>query len=1732
MSVPDEAVLFVSMRDNNIPKLTADDTPLFLGILSDLFPGVEPVNTDYSEFEAALTEEVLANHLQSIPAITTKVVQLMETKASRHGVMVVGESGAGKSTVWKLSQAVSTKLAAKYPERYGVVKTFPLNPKSLSLAELYGEFNISTNEWTDGVLSSVMRTACSDEKKDQKWIVFDGPVDTLWIESMNTVLDDNKVLTLINGERIALPEQVSLLFEVENLSTASPATVSRCGMIFLDYVDLGWRPYMDSWLETRNDKASAEILKRLIERYVPQALEFKKGCHELVYVSEASTVRSLATLFDCVAIKENGVSDDDTESYARMLELWFLFSVIWTVGGSMTEQSRKKFDMFLREIDGQFPSKDTVFEYCVDKQNKTWQPWEEKLQAGWRYSANIPFYKIFVPTIDTVRNEFIVRSLVSKKKPVLLVGEVGTGKTSLINAVLQDTPGFGTPLYINSSAQTSSNMVQSMLESRLEKRTKNVYVPVGGKQLVTFIDDLNMPMKDTFGSQPPLELIRHWMDYGFVYDRSKQTLKYLNDILVIAAMGPPGGGRNNISQRIQSRFNVLNMTFPQEASVQKMFRTIIDQKFQDFEEDVKPLGELITNATVEIYHIVASKFLPTPAKTHYIFNMRDISKVFQGLMRANREYYDSRETVTKLWIHEMMRIFQDRLNDKEDRDFFKKLVDEKLNVHFASSLERLGCDKRLPIFGDVLGDQDSPIYEEITDMDKLKHFVEEKLEEYNSEPGFVQVNLVLFNDAIGHVLRISRILRQLSGNVLLVGVGGSGRQSLARLASYLVNSNVFQIKISKYYRHLEFREDLKKLYRTAGLDNKLTTFLMTDSQIISNNFLEDISNILSSGQVPNLFTGDELSEIKQSLQGQIKQDRISDEAIFSLFIERVRSNLHVILCMSPVGEAFRTRLRMFPSLVNCCTIDWFSEWPEDALLEVALKYLDGFDLGADSVKKSVSQMFVSVHMSVVENSARMISEIKRYNYVTPINYLELVKGYRELLKEKRTEMGNSANKLRNGLSKLDDTRESVEKISVELEVAKKQVAQYQKQCEDYLVVIVQQKREADEQAKSVAAKTEKLMGEEEEVRAVADSAQADLDQALPALNAAVKALDAINKKDLNELRSYAKPPPLVEKVMEAVMVLKKCEPTWDEAKRQLGNAYFLKQLVSFDKDNISDKILKRTSQYCLDENFQPDIVGRVSGAAKSLCMWVRAMETYGIIFRQVAPKKEKLRVAQETLEKKQKTLKEARTRLEEIQQKLVDLKNQYDEKVTLKEKLRNDSELTELKLNRAEKLVSGLSGEKSRWEVSIKRLEESITYLTGDCLLASAFLSYSGPFNSTYRQHLLKTVWLSQIKTLEIPFSPNFSFDTFLGKPTDVREWNIQGLPSDEFSSENGIIVTRGRRWPLMIDPQGQANKWIKKMEAKRDLKIIDLKQTDYMRTLENAIQYGNPVLLQNVTEVIDPSLDPILNKAIVKKGGVFTIKLGDKEVEFNPEFRFYLTTKLANPKYPPEIFAKATIINFAVKEKGLEDQLLAIVVRREKPDLEEQKNSLVLNVAAAKKKLVELEDEILYLLATAQGSLLDDEKLVNTLQSSKTIAEDVTQQLVVSEQTEKRIDIAREGYRSSAQRASILFFVLTDMATIDPMYQFSLDAYFELFENSISKSKKFEDAAERNISLNEYHTYSVYKNTCRGLFEEHKLLFALQMTVKITEEAGKLNRSEYDFFLRGGQVLDRDSQPANHTDW
>ncbi|KAL3313636.1 Dynein heavy chain 2, axonemal [Cichlidogyrus casuarinus] len=1063
----DEEIILLSMNDMNLAKLTKNDLPLFKGIVSDLFPGTEIPSIDYSKFNNAFKKACLQMGLQPISFSLQKCIQLYETQTSRHSVMIVGKTMSGKSTTWKTLQNVHAIMNTDQEPGWQKVTPYPLNPKSISLGELYGEFNLATNEWTDGVLSSVMRICCSDDKPDYKWVLFDGPVDAVWIESMNSVMDDNKILTLINGERISMPPQVSLLFEVEDLAVASPATVSRCGMVYNDVSELGFWPYVNSWLATKTDKTINEELKRLCEKYIRLLLTFiDNHCSNLIIVSPLNTVVSLCRLFDAIATEENGFSTKDPETLRKLTELYFQFSLIWSVCGALDAEGRKKVDTYLRDMEGTFPNKDTIYEYYVNSKGLTWAHWEDQLQQNWAYDPEKPFYRIIVPTVDTIRYNYLVMNLVASYHPVLLVGPVGTGKTSIIQNCLDQLDKYvWSSLSINMSAQTSSSNVQDIIEGRLEKRSKGVFVP----KLLTVMDDFNMPAKDTYGSQPPLELIRQWLDYGFWYNRQKQTVTNVANMYLLSAMGPPGGGRMVISRRLQSKFNCIVLNFPTPANLYRIFGSMLAQKMHGFEDDAKTVMTALTDATLELYNRVVSRFLPTPAKLHYLFNLRDISKVFQGLLRADSKLQDTRSSMLRLWIHESFRVFADRLVDEKDHQSFMELLSEQLGHFFDTTFNNLCPSKSPPIFTHFM--HPSFLYEDVQNVDKLRTFLNNTLDEYNNTPGTARIELVLFRDAMEHICKLVRVITQARGNMLFIGIGGSGRQSLSRLSAFLCGYKTFQIEISKHYKKADFREDLKKLYIQCGVQNRPTLFVFLDTQVTDESFLEDINNMLSSGEVPNLFKPDEFEEIRDELADICKKEYFDDspQTVFRFLVDRVKSNLHIVLCMSPIGEPFRNRMRMYPSLINCTTIDWFSEWPEDALLEVAQKYLADVSFWPhdyeDKIRKIVAKVCAKMHRSVSKMSDTMFSQMKRKNYVTPTNYLELVAGYKKLLDSKRQDLYDNAQKLKNGLSKIDETRSKVEIMFEELEDARKKVQQFQKECDEYLVILVQQKREADEQAK-------------------------------------------------------------------------------------------------------------------------------------------------------------------------------------------------------------------------------------------------------------------------------------------------------------------------------------------------------------------------------------------------------------------------------------------------------------------------------------------------------------------------------------------------------------------------------------------------------------------------------------------------------------------------------------------
>lgn len=498
------------------------------------------------------------------------------------------------------------------------------------------------------------------------------------------------------------------------------------------------------------------------------------------------------------------------------------------------------------------------------------------------------------------------------------------------------------------------------------------------------------------------------------------------------------------------------------------------------------------------------------------------------------------------------------------------------------------------------------------------------------------------------------------------------------------------------------------------------------------------------------------------------------------------------------------------------------------------------------------------------------------------------------------------------------------------------------------------------------------------------------------------------------------------------------------------------------------------------------------------------------------PKRQALRDAesmlsemQAQLTQKQNELREVVERVERLSQQLVDTQNEL-------KNLQDQAELCEKRLVRAGKLTSALGDEAVRWTETAEQLREKMVQLVGDVFLSAAMISYCGAFTGPYRDRL-SGAWVKEMKEMGIPVSEEFSLRDTLASPVEVREWNIQGLPTDSLSVDNGVMVTRGRRWPLLIDPQSQANRWVKSMEAKNGLRTAKMNDGNLLRTLENSIRIGNPVLLEDVGETVEAALEPLLQKAIFKQGNRTLIRLGDTDVDYDPGFKLYMTTKLPNPHYLPEVCIKVTIINFTVTHQGLEDQLLGDVVRKERPDLEEQKDRLVLSLSNDKRQLKELEDKILKLLKESQGNILDDELLINTLNNSKLTSGVIKGRVKEAEETEIEINASREEYRVVATRGSILYFVVADLALMDSMYQYSLAYFAQLFNYCIDAAEPSDELPSRLHNLMVYTTLFMYQTVCRGLFEEHKPIFSFLIATSILRQSGRIPFDEWNFLLRGG---------------
>jgi len=1740
---PEEAILMRALRDFNTPKIPNNDIPIFLRLIADLFPGLDLQPKLNESLHKTCTEVCKVIGLRPEETFISKVLQYQELLEVRHSVFLLGPAGCGKTAVWKTLSQCLNHNKNKPLSMYETV-----NPKSVTTDELYGYMTL-TKDWRDGVVSIIMRNMSKNmspysSSQTAKWVVLDGDIDSVWIESMNTVMDDNKVLTLVSNERIPLNESMRLIFEIHTLKNATPATVSRAGILYINDTDIGYQPYVDSWLAARTVDAEKLYLPDLFDRYMSKVVEFyiSNKVESVVPLPLINIVQSFTSLLEGILKPTN------IEKTQIVIERMFLFCIMWAFGGSMALDKqieyRKVFSIFFRGLAKcvKFPDSGIVLDYFIDSSSGDVVSWQSKV-ASFISNNDATGANMMVSTADSVRLTYLLDLLVRNGRPVMFVGSSGTGKTMLVNdyltslSVTEETFKFAA---LNMNFYTDSYALQIQLEQHIDKRSGKTYGPQNSR-LIYFIDDMNLPYVETYGTQTPMALMRQHIDYGSWFDRTDMSLKkQIVDCQYVSCMNQKSGSFF-IDPRLQRHFFTFACQMPNEQDLNTIFGTILNGHLFNFDKKIQNLAKNLTDATIALHKEILIKFLPSATKFHYNFTMRDLAAVFRGLLNSRNKEYRTTTSLARLWYHEVMRVFSDRLISEVEVQRCREIVVNVGKRFMEDDPEKVYAEPCSFTHFHLTGGEELNTYLPCEDSNKLKAAVQRKLNDYNENNTIM--SLVLFEQAIRHVTRVTRILMFPGGNALLVGVGGSGKQSLSKLAAFICNNDIVQIAVKSDFTINDFKESLKEMYKKAGVKpGTPLVFLLTDTQIVDERFLVYINDLLSSGRIPDLFTKEEYDGIFSALRNVAKAEGIPDnrDSMMNFFIGRVKANLHVVLCFSPVGDLFRQRARKFPGIINCTSIDWFHEWPKDALVSVAQKFLENVDIGGKpETRDNIAYHIAEVHTSVGQLSIEYLKEEKRYNYTTPKSFLELIAFYKKLLKDRKNDMNNGIKRLDIGLETLMRTNRDVAKLQEFLVVKKKEVETKKAATDALLEEMGKQRSEAEAQQAMADVEKSKADHMASEARKLEEQAAGDLAIAKPALEASKDAVNCLDKASMTELKSFTKPPGGVDKVTAALLIMIKLEKkdfTWENAKKMMAKVdQFKEKLETYDGKKIPEDVIARVTPMLDDPEFTYQKMLTKSAAAANLINWVINIITFNNIYKRVEPLMHSLEQATASKKKAEDDLAVVNEKLAVIEAKLAGLQTQFMAATQEKAKVEQEAKDCMDRLSLAGRLTSGLSSEKDRWTTTVEGLRGQSITLAGDVMLAAAFTSYIGAFGASYRVRLWKEIWIPDLNTRDIPITAGIDPLWMLTTEAQVAGWQNEGLPADRISLENGAIITNCSRWPLMIDPQLQGIRWLKTHEENRTQKsgrklhILRPGEKHFMNKIVQAIQLGEVVILEGISENLDASLDPVLSKALYRKGKSLFIKIGEDDCEYDENFRLYLQTKLQNPHYKPEIAAQCTIINFIVTKKGLEDQLLATIVGVEEPNLEKTRNDLVQSFNNYKVQLKDLEDQLLERLANAPADILGDIPLIEGLEATKVTATEIGEAVEKGRLTEIGINQAREVYRIVATEASLLYFVLLLLCNVDHMYQYSLDSFTYFFLKSLKNAVSSTDKFERVKNLQNMLRWTIFRWVVRGLFEKHKLIFLTQITLSLLQQGilgddSGCNQENLRFLLMGSRIADERS--------
>ncbi|KAL0234330.1 hypothetical protein PCE1_001366 [Barthelona sp. PCE] len=1721
------------------PKLTRTDQSIFALALNKYFNvGVEEVYLTSSEIT-----HLISSFKDELILSDDTVKQLSDFQhlvTLSTGVILLGETCSGKSSLIKIYESLQ-----QFRNIPTIVHHIPV--KTLTKHQLYGELNEITVEWVDGLFTSILREVNDTNDFDTVHLcVFDGGIDPIWVESLNSVLDDNKTLTLPTGEHLRVPPNFTLVFEVNSLEHATLATVSRNQTLHLSASNnIMLSIVLQFILHIKSVSTNvAEALSQLVfgvdcgdldPQYLlgnPDALsQFDTSLiasvlnsrDEDLAIMEITTVMILQRWLDFIdATARPNIHGPSVVADALYNALCSFLNV--TGHQAVNMQVTSLFESMSLPINIELGTGGFEGDIFVPYLKGI----EEKNSANMKMAQAASIGNVLIETTDTKRTTHLLTSLNRVGVPLVMCGPPGSGKSLSVNHVfggdeatktvtLSFSAGTGCEYVVNTLLDHCTLSRDSTSSLILSPMDKNI------TRLLIFCDEVNLIEPDMFGNRPVLSLLRFALEHHAVYVPSQSAIvKLHSSIQFVCACNPPSmRGRRPLPSNLLRHVAVMYVGFPSTESMCQIYSFMFHTALKTTNHvDIAPK---LAKYAVSVYEYV-SKELTVDLQPHYSYSPRELTRICRGLhqvvtfgvadtMDLSNIQLELNELRTKLsldyivlgLVQELFRVFIDRIITADERDDVVQCITQGLRENFpevATHIEGLMLNNDV-----IFSSLQTGFYQHVSDTENIRRSLIQRL---MTVEGYSSNDLVLFDTFISHMTRIDRVLRQASGHLILLGAPGLGKSLITEFIASVLDYSVFMLPISAKYTLHDFEENLKDLLRRTGVNREKIIFVFNlDTDSLSSAFLEYMNALLASGEIPGIFNESDWDALFTELHS--KKDRSSIALLneeqkrsvyHSEFVTNVQECLHVVfMSAADVSPTGRIGLDISPALLNRCVIDHFFDWSATERYQLAELFMNRINLPADFCCRVLNKNgtpTVQDLQDLRQKLADLMCEIHgSIENATPRAFCTFISNTVDIVQEVVNKSLEQQSHLEAGLLKMTMAGAQIAHVQEDLAEKRKLLNTKEEEADIKLAEMTsamdhnqRAEKESRELASLIHTKSAYISEQSQSVRSQLSAAE-------PAIAEAKSSLEAIDRRSIDEVRRLANPPSSVKATLACIVAFlygKGIIDDWGTLRRDV-KPEIIHDILTFDaaRSRVSSDTIRAVMRLIEKHNLTKHTITRASVPAGTIFGWMEAQLKYMTIFAQVKP----LRLELQKLEAEARDLslkkKDVDTDLQHLVTTLKTLRDDFDALTIAKQSIADQIRKTESNILRATQLFGDLSGEQKRWQAELEQFSQQEQFVMANALTMASYVSFAGSFTHEKRQQL--------VVSINSIFKKN-GFNTakfpIVERLLELSNRDFEEIPHAERENVSLLLMASYTNTvPLIIDPADNNETFTRVFGS--DIQITSFIDDTFKSKLTSALRFGLTLVVKN-TERFDPIVLPIIEDRVKIVDGKRTIKVGEDVVNVSPSFRLVLSTtdSSIDTVLCSSLLARLAVVNYTMTGAALGNRALIHILKCQEPQLFKERDVLMSQEISVAREIRSSEDKLLMTLVQSSGDLLSDNVLLDTLSELKTKVSELEESSSVVRNSLIELEAQSNIFAPCSKLLGNVYECLQSFSTINPLYFFSLNALWHVFDSVVTY--KFDEgisADERNNELSSRFVTNAAKHFEHSFVNYNdKLLFFLSLSL------------------------------------